>query len=120
MTVGMLPIVSSTKPKKAAVKARSVLSCMQAKVTSRTINQEENGHPTKLPSRWCAMLKSWDAFVRIFIDSLPENRVRSVLRKAQDPRAQIFNCGIHQLLSISLEFGKSMASTSTLFEKEAP
>ena len=64
--MGTLPIVSSTKPKKAAVEARSVLSCMQAKVTRRTRNQEENGHPTKLPSQWCAMFKSWDAFVGIF------------------------------------------------------
>ena len=92
-------------------------SCIQARVNIRTRNQEENGHPTKLPSRWCAMLKNWDAHLRIFIDSLPENQLRSVLRKAQDPRAQLSNCGILQLLDISSKFGKSMASTSTLFER---
>ena len=67
MTIGALPIVSSTKPKKAAVEARSVLSCIQAKVTRRTRNREENGHPTKISSRWCAISLSWDAYLRIFV-----------------------------------------------------
>ena len=65
--MGTLPIESSTKPKKAAVEARSVLSCMQAKVTRRTRNQEEDGHPTKLPSQWCAMFKKLGCVCRFFL-----------------------------------------------------
>ena len=112
VTLGTNGIVSSTKPKKAAVKARSVLSCMQKKAgRERPSNKASIGMVRHVEKLGCV---SQDFY--LFFTRTP-NTV--ILRKAKDPRAQISNCGILQPLNISSKFGKSEASTSTLFGKEA-